>query len=118
MFRNALSLVNRDYMKKERRSLSSAERRQTYAPAVHATAPDSDRFGRRIGPLWLTVAQLSRRWQLSRKTIYKFIDARILPAWKVGSHLYRVAMDDILQFEQRPPSSAPAERSRSISSRD
>jgi excisionase family DNA binding protein len=49
----------------------------------------------------LTVSQLCRRWQLDRKTIYKFIDARILPAWKVGSHLYRVAVEDILRFEAR-----------------
>jgi excisionase family DNA binding protein len=85
---------------------------------MRAIAPESDRFGDRVGPLWLTIAQLCRRWQLSRKTVYKLIDAQILPAWKVGSHLYRVAMDDILQFERRPPSSAPAQRSRSISSKD
>src|SRR5712672_1654622 len=96
---------NRKYMKRKRRSLSSAEHRPTYPPATRAIAPDSDGFSGRIGPLWLTIPQLCRRWQLSRKTVYKFIDARILPAWKVGSHLYRVAMDDILQFEQSPPSS-------------
>ena len=58
-----------------------------------------NRLGRRIGPTWLTVSQLCRRWQLSRKTIYKFIDAKILPAWKVGSRLYRVAIEDVLRFE-------------------
>jgi excisionase family DNA binding protein len=50
-------------------------------------------------PAWLSVAQLCRRWQLGRKTIYKFIDSRILPAWKVGSHLYRISVADILRFE-------------------
>jgi excisionase family DNA binding protein len=50
-------------------------------------------------PAWLSVTQLGRRWQLDRRTIYKFIDSRILPAWKVGSHLYRVSVNDILQFE-------------------
>jgi excisionase family DNA binding protein len=64
---------------------------------------DSDRLGRRVAPVWLTVAQLCRRWQLSRKTIYKFIDGQILPAWKVGRHLYRVAVDDVLRFEGRLP---------------
>jgi excisionase family DNA binding protein len=49
----------------------------------------------------LTITQLCRRWQLSRKTIYKFIDAKILPAWKVGSHLYRIAVADVLRFEAR-----------------
>jgi excisionase family DNA binding protein len=47
----------------------------------------------------LTISQLCRRWQLGRKTVYKFIDANILPAWKVGSHLYRVAVADVLRFE-------------------
>jgi excisionase family DNA binding protein len=53
------------------------------------------------GPAWLTVSQLCRRWQLGRKTVYKFIDARLLPAWKVGSHLYRVAVADVLRFESQ-----------------
>jgi excisionase family DNA binding protein len=51
------------------------------------------------GPAWLTVSQLCHRWQLDRKTVYKFIDARLLPAWRVGTHLYRVAVDDVLNFE-------------------
>ena len=49
--------------------------------------------------MWLTIAQLCRRWQLGRKTIYKFIDAKLLPAWKVGRRLYRVAVADVLRFE-------------------
>jgi excisionase family DNA binding protein len=52
-------------------------------------------------PAWLTVSQLCRRWQLGRKTVYKFIAAKTLPAWKVGSHLYRVALADVLRFETR-----------------
>jgi excisionase family DNA binding protein len=58
-------------------------------------------------PAWLTISQLCRRWQLGRKTVYKFIDAQVLPAWKVGSHLYRVSVTDVLRFESRnrlPPS--------------
>jgi len=90
-------------METERRALSSAERRRTRAPQVRSVSSHSDgRFSRRIGPVWLSVAQLCHRWQLSRKTIYKFIDARILPAWKVGPHLYRVAIDDVLRFEAEP----------------
>jgi excisionase family DNA binding protein len=59
------------------------------------------RLGRRVDPVWLTVSQLCRRWQLGRKTIYKFIDAEILPVWKVGSRLYRVAIEDVLRFEAK-----------------
>ena len=88
-------------MKRERRSLSSAERSQTNPPATWSTAPDSDRFSGRTGLLWLTIPQLCRRWQLSRKTVYKFIAAEILPAWKVGPHLYRIAIDDVLRLEAR-----------------
>jgi excisionase family DNA binding protein len=53
------------------------------------------------GPAWLTVSQLCRRWQLGRKTVYKFIDAELLPVWKVGSHLYRVSVVDVLRFESQ-----------------
>ena len=52
-------------------------------------------------PVWFTVSQLSQRWQLDHKTIYKFIDCKILPVWRVGTHLYRVAVADILRFEAR-----------------
>jgi excisionase family DNA binding protein len=52
-------------------------------------------------PAWVTVAQLCLRWQLDRKTIYKFITGKILPAWKVGAHLYRIAIADVLRFESR-----------------
>jgi len=47
----------------------------------------------------LTVSQLCHRWQLGRKTIYKFIDAEILPVWKVGGRLYRIALADVVRFE-------------------
>jgi excisionase family DNA binding protein len=52
-------------------------------------------------PAWVTVAQLCLRWQLDRKTIYKFIAGKILPAWKVGAHLYRISVTDVLRFESR-----------------
>jgi len=69
--------------------------------SARSIVADGSRLGRRIGPAWLTVSQLCRRWQLGRKTIYKFIDAKILPVWRVGSHLYRIAVEDVLQFEAR-----------------
>ena len=52
-------------------------------------------------PAWFTVSQLCQRWQLGRKTIYKFIDNRLLPAWRASTHLYRVAVADVLRFEER-----------------
>jgi excisionase family DNA binding protein len=59
----------------------------------------------RVDPAWLTVSQLCRRWQVGRKTIYKLIDAEILPVWKVAGRLYRVAIADVLRFEaqNKPP---------------
>ncbi len=60
---------------------------------------NASRLERRVNPVWLTVSQLCQRWQLGRKTVYKFIDAKILPARKFGKHLYRVAIEDVLRFE-------------------
>ena len=81
-------------MSRERSPHSSPTQGRVHATGVHAVASDS-------GPAWLTVSQLCRRWQLDRKTVYKFIDARLLPAWRVGSHLYRVAVADVLRFESQ-----------------
>jgi len=88
-------------MSRERRFPPSAERRYTYAPNPRSASADSRYLGRRIGPVWLTVSQLCLRWQLDRKTIYKFIDSKILPAWKIGNHLYRIAVEEVLRFEGR-----------------
>jgi len=88
-------------MIRERRSLPSRRRRE-HAAREGSVVSDS-------GPAWLTISQLCQRWQLGRKTVYKFIDARVLPAWKVGSHLYRVAVADVLRFESQnrlPPTRA------------
>ena len=79
-------------MGRERRSGPSAARRRTDTISSRPAPPDSS-------PAWLTVSQLCRRWQLGRKTVYKFINSEILPAWKVGKHLYRVAIADVLRFE-------------------
>jgi len=78
-------------MRQERRLRAVEERRRPYPPL--SCPADS--------PAWFTVAQLCRRWQLGRKTVYKFIDAKILPAWRVGSHLYRVAVADVERFESQ-----------------
>jgi len=78
------------------KSRSAAHPHRTEVSRPLAT---DQRPGRRVDPAWLTVSQLCRRWQLGRKTIYKFIDAEILPVWKVGGRLYRVAIADVLRFE-------------------
>jgi excisionase family DNA binding protein len=71
-----------------------------HLPSPQITRERRQRVSRRSDDTaWLTISQLCRRWQLGRKTVYKFIDAKLLPAWKVGSHLYRVAVADVLRFE-------------------
>jgi excisionase family DNA binding protein len=79
------------------RSRSARVRLRRHAVSRQRTT--DSRLDRRIDPAWLTVSQLCRRWQLGRKTIYKFIDADLLPVWRVGSHLYRVAIQDVVRFE-------------------
>ena len=81
-------------MNAESRSHSSLRRRRTDGSSPRSVTSDS-------GPAWLTISQLCRRWQLGRKTVYKFIDAKVLPAWKVGTHLYRVSLADVLRFESQ-----------------
>ena len=84
-------------MGRDDRSRSARVRLRRHAVSGQRTT--DTRLDRRIDPAWLTVSQLCRRWQLGRKTIYKFIDADILPVWRVGSHLYRVAIQDVVRFE-------------------
>jgi len=79
---------------------------QPMAPLAESStrSPARTRSNQAVGfaePAWLSVAQLCRRWQLDRRTIYKFIGAKLLPAWKVGPRLYHVAVADILRFENR-----------------
>src|SRR5438093_8116529 len=91
----------KESMRSEHRFPSSAGRRHTYGPDTRSASSDFSYLGRRTGPVWLTVSQLCGRWQLDRKTIYKFIDSKILPAWKIGNHLYRIAVEEVLRFEGR-----------------
>ena len=88
-------------MGKGRRSHSS--RSSSTRPKERRRIPD--RRAANLAPptelAWFTLSQLSKRWQLGRKTIYKFIDSKLLPAWKASPHLYRVAVADVLRFEAR-----------------
>ena len=50
---------------------------------------------------YVTVAQLAEYWQVSRKQIYKQIDAGLLKAIRLGPRLYRIQTADALEFEER-----------------
>src|ERR687887_638897 len=81
-------------------SLPKEIRQDSSGDARHET-PRPPSLLHAVEPVWLTVSQLAQRWQLGRKTIYKFIDSGELPVWKVGTHLFRIALADILRFEAR-----------------
>jgi excisionase family DNA binding protein len=82
----------------------TTERRPQRSQFPTPVGPQSDAAHRerrdpQASPQWYTVAQLCERWQLSRKTIYKYIAAELLPVWRIGPHLYRVAAADVVEFE-------------------
>ena len=76
----------------------AARSRAPRSSAARRTTPSASSRLISSEPAWFTVAQLCQRWQLGRKTIYKFIDTEVLPAWKVGIRLYRVAVADVLRL--------------------
>lgn len=63
------------------------------------------------GP-YVTVSELAAYWLVSRKLIYKQIDAGTLEAIRLGPRLLRIRTTDALDFERRAqlgrPSPAPA----------
>jgi len=93
--------LERNVIGRERKFLSSDAPSRLHRASERSALSDASRLCRRVGPAWLTMSQLCHRWQLGRKTIYKFINAKILPVWRVGSHLYRVAVEDVVRFEAR-----------------
>ena len=50
---------------------------------------------------YVTVAELADYWLVSRKQIYKQIDAGVLPAIRLGPRLLRIRTADALDFERR-----------------
>jgi len=50
---------------------------------------------------YVSVTQLAEYWQVSRKQIYKQIDAGTLEAIRLGARLYRIRTVNALEFEQR-----------------
>lgn len=60
---------------------------------------------------YVTVAQLAEYWQVSRKQIYKHIDAGTLDAIRLGPRLYRIRTSVALRFEQHAQMRPTEERS-------
>ncbi len=50
---------------------------------------------------YVTVAQLADYWQVSRRQIYKQIEAGTLGAIRLGPRLYRIQTAVALEFEAR-----------------
>ncbi len=50
---------------------------------------------------YVSVSQLADYWQVSRKQIYKQIDAGTLEAIRLGERLYRIRTITALEFEKR-----------------
>lgn len=50
---------------------------------------------------YVTIGELAQYWLISRKQIYKQIDAGTLPAIRLGPRLLRIRTVDALEFETR-----------------
>ena len=53
------------------------------------------------GQPYVTVGALAEYWQVSRKQIYKQIEAGTLPAIRLGPRLYRIPTKQAREFEER-----------------
>jgi excisionase family DNA binding protein len=49
---------------------------------------------------WVTTTELAEYWQVSRKQIYKQIDAGTLKAIRLGPRLLRISTTEALRFEE------------------
>ena len=49
----------------------------------------------------MTIGELAEYWMVSRKQIYKQIDAGTLRAIRLGPRLLRIRTADAIEFEQR-----------------
>ncbi len=50
---------------------------------------------------YCTVGDLAESWQVSRKQIYKQIEAGTLPAIRLGPRLFRIPTEKAREFEER-----------------
>jgi excisionase family DNA binding protein len=62
---------------------------------------------------YVTIGELAKYWLISRKQIYKQIEAGTLPAIRLGPRLLRIRTIDALDFEIRANmQSSPEQRQR------
>ena len=59
---------------------------------------------------YVTIAELAKYWLISRKQIYKQIEARTLPAIRIGPRLLRIRTVDAVDFERRANIQTPIEQ--------
>jgi|SRR5207249_8405543 len=59
---------------------------------------------------YVTIGELAEYWLISRKQIYKQIEAGTLPAIRLGPRLFRIRTVDAVEFEQRANMQSPSER--------
>jgi excisionase family DNA binding protein len=65
---------------------------------------------------YVTIGELAEYWRISRKQIYKQIDAGTLPAIRLGPRLLRIRTVDAVEFERRANMQAPDDNHRKINS--
>ena len=58
--------------------------------------------------VYVTIGELAEYWLISRKQIYKQIDAGTLPAIRLGPRLLRIRTSDAIEFEQRAKMRSPS----------
>ena len=61
---------------------------------------------------YVTIGELAEYWRISRKQIYKQIEAGTLPAIRLGPRLLRIRTVDAIEFERRANMQAPADAHR------
>ena len=61
---------------------------------------------------YVTVSQLAEYWQVSRKQIYKHIDAGTLETIRLGPRLYRIRTSVAVRFEESAHMRPSGEASR------
>ena len=61
---------------------------------------------------YVTTSELAEYWAVSRKQIYKQIEAGTLPAIRLGPRLFRIRTQDALEFEESAKIGPPASTER------
>jgi excisionase family DNA binding protein len=66
---------------------------------------------------YVTIGELAAYWLVSRKQLYKQIDAGTLPAIRLGPRLFRIRTADARKFERSANMQPPPQRKRVSSGR-